>query len=88
MLEGACNEGFITPAFSKLLAEWHPECFGEEFKLKPQFPPYKCESCKKKIIAGKVTFVVMGSETSETYTVAEGRGYQIYLVKHASGCPK
>jgi hypothetical protein len=81
-----CNEGYITPAFAMLLAEWHMECF-HEFELEPQTVPYTCQSCNHPIEGGKpVTFLVKGTETDLEHTVAEGRAYEIYSVRHVH-CP-
>jgi hypothetical protein len=84
MLQGICNLGFITPAFATLIAEWHVDCF-HEFVLEPQGRPYRCQSCNKPIEGSDhVNFFVKGMETTPGYTVAEGRGYEIYSVRHVN----
>ena len=79
----------ITPAFTKLIAEWHPKCFQDEFPLNPQSRPYMCEGCGHGVLFGDtICFFVTGDETDEYSTVAERRGDKIYTIKHHPECPK
>ncbi len=82
MLRGQSYMGYITPAFSDILAEWHETCF-HEFVLNAQAPPYRCELCSRRIQHGDdVLCFVIGEETSSEYSIAERRGYEIYSVRH------
>jgi hypothetical protein len=79
----------ITPAYTKLIAEWHPKCFEDEFLLNPQARPYLCEACGHEVLFGEaICFFVIGEETDEGSTVAEKRGDRIYTIKHHPNCPK
>ena len=84
---GGLQYSAITPAFVELVAEWHSPCFHDEFQLNRQTRPYQCQECGKEIGFGeRISCLVRGKETGEYHTVAEGRGYDIYTVKHYSGC--
>lgn len=84
MLRGKLYGCYITPAWSRVVAEWHEICF-HEFALRGQAPPYRCESCLARISHGDcVLCFVIGEETSAEYSVCERRGYEIYCVRHVS----
>jgi predicted RNA-binding Zn-ribbon protein involved in translation (DUF1610 family) len=81
--------GAITPAYTKLFAEWHDKdkCY-REFALNPQRVPYRCEECGREIrLRDTISFLVKGDETDEYSLVAERRGYEIFTVKHHPACP-
>ncbi len=81
--------GYITPAYAKIMLEWHTRCF-HEFELIPQNihdAPYRCRECAHEIKDGQeVMFFVVGLETDSDHVVSERRGYGIYLVQHIR-CP-
>jgi len=81
--------GAITPVpTAPPFGEWHHGCFGGELTLNGQTRPYRCEECLREVVLGeRISFLVIGKETSELYTVAEGRGYEIYTVRHHPRCP-
>ena len=82
LLRGIFNQGFITPAFATLQAEWHVGCF-HEVKLKPQRARYECELCQARIANGQeVWFFVVGKQTDPEHIVSEARGREIYSVAH------
>lgn len=84
MLMGNSYMGYITPAWSRVLAEWHEGCF-REFALHAQRPPYRCQLCQARIAHGDaVLCFVIGDETSTAYSVCERRGYEIYSVRHVN----
>jgi len=83
------NYGAITPAMAQVEAEWHKECFELEFTMQSQQRPYRCAKCSQKIHYGdEYLCIVIGLETSEDYTVAEHRGYELYNVEHRIACEK
>ena len=82
MLRGKLYFGYITPAWSGVLAEWHMGCF-HEFELCAQTPPYRCQLCVGRIAHGDPAFCfVIGSETTADHSISERRGYEIYSVRH------
>jgi hypothetical protein len=82
MLRGTAYMGYITPAWSRVLAEWHDRCF-HEFALRAQKPPYRCQLCQGRIShCEEVLCFVIGQETTADYSVSEHRGYEIYSVRH------
>jgi hypothetical protein len=81
--------GAESVAFSLVEGEWHEDCFNNEFNLNPQQRPYSCERCNNPLEFGqKVICFVKGSGTSDSYSIAERRGHQIFTVNHAPECPQ
>ena len=85
LLRGTCHMGYITPAFSSVMLEWHAHCF-HEFPLIPQNikkAPYLCRECFQRIAHGdEVTCFVLGAATDGDYSVSERRGYDVYSIAH------
>lgn len=90
LIRGQCYMGYISPAFSKVMLEWHLACF-KEFRLVPQNTlraPYRCLVCLERIAHGAdVMCFVVGKETGIRYSLCESRGYSVYSIAHTD-CAK
>ena len=86
MATGKYFDGYITPTFSGIVAEWHEECF-QEFTLRPQLVPYVCQTCHKPVKHGdKVIYICIGNKAGPDHIEPEDHGYEMYLVTHVA-CP-
>jgi hypothetical protein len=85
LIRGQSFMGYITPAFSDVMLEWHVGCF-KEVRLAPQnalCAPYLCRVCLRRIAHGDdVMCFVVGRETGIRHSVCESRGYSVYSVAH------
>jgi hypothetical protein len=85
LIRGRCQMGYITPAFSHVMLEWHLGCF-KQLRLVPQNilnAPYRCRVCLERVAHGDdVMSLVVGKETRTNYSVCEGRGYSLYSITH------
>jgi len=85
LIRGQSYMGYITPAFSNVMLEWHVGCF-KGFRLIPQNvlrAPYRCQACFERIVHGDdIMCFVVGKETGDRYSVCERRGYSVYSVAH------
>jgi len=85
LIRGEAYLGYISPAFSRVMLEWHRGCFNL-VQLRPYSvlaAPYRCEICLHRIEHGdQVMCLVLGFETSRYYSISERRGYDVYSIRH------
>ncbi len=75
--------GHETPTMDKKNTQnWHVECF-QELRIKEQAPPYRCQSCHRRVKPGEgVVYVCRGKKPSARAVRAEQRGHTLLYVAH------